>query len=366
MKILYAITKGTWGGAQTHVYDLVKDQVERKNDVFLVVGESGKLIKNIEKNFPQVKVFKVNTLTNELKIKNIFLTIRRMRQILKKVNPDIIHLHSTVAGTLGRIAAIGLNKKIIFTVHGSSFTPGLSKKRQMIAQKVEKLLVPITDRFIFVSNFDANLWNQKISNFKKSGKGIVIYNGVADTLNKDAKRNVNNTKTLEICMAARFSPPKRQELLIKSLVHSSLLNKIHVTFLGSGELEKKCRDIANNNPAFSFKGAVNNVTEYYKNADIIALITNFEGLPISLVEALPLAKPIVASNVGGIPEIVNRKNGFVVNNDEQEIQIAITKLINNDLRQELGQNSRKRYEEKFMIQKMLDATNNIYIQLLGD
>lgn len=365
MKIVYIITKGTWGGAQSHVFSLIKDQVGRKNDVELIVGQSGRLVDDVKKNFPQVRVHQIETLTNNLHPNKILITIYKIRKILKQINPDIVHLHSTVAGTLGRIASIGLNTRVIFTVHGSSFTPGVGRKREIFAKMVERSLVPFTDKLIFVSKFDQKLWNTQIKKFAQKDKGIVIYNGVEDSKNPIEKKK--NDK-IEICMAARFSPPKNQELLIDTINKNFFSDKIHITFLGEGELQKKCEKIAQRKKSvFSFEGAVQNVSKYYENADIVMLISNFEGLPISLIEALPLSKPVIASNVGGIPEIVDGSNGFCVENTQKDIALKLEKMINNpELLKEMGKNSRTLYEKKFRIQKMLDKINNVYSSLIVD
>lgn len=363
MKIAYVITKGTWGGAQSHVFSLIRDQVTRKNDVELIVGQCGRLVDDVVKNFPQVNVYPIETLTNNLRPDKILVTISKLRKILKKSKPDIVHLHSTVAGTLGRIASIGLNLKVVFTVHGSSFTPGVEKKRERFARMVERILVPFTDRIIFVSRFDQNLWNMQLKGFKKSNKGIIIYNGVED---KGYFPKVRNANTQELCMAARFSSPKNQELLINTIKNSSFSNRVHVTFLGDGKLLKECKKVAgSNNSTFSFVGAVEDVSKYYENADIVMLISNFEGLPISLIEALPLGKPIIASNVGGIPEIVSADNGFCVDNTQEDIKLCLEKVINNSkLLEKMGENSRMLYEKDFEIQTMLNKTNNVYKELM--
>lgn len=364
MKIAYVITKGTWGGAQSHVFSLIKDQVARKNDVELIVGQCGRLVDDVIKNFPQVNVYPIETLTNNLRPDKVLVTISKIRKILKQSKPDIVHLHSTVAGTLGRIASIGLNLRVVFTVHGSSFTPGVDRKRERFARIVERILVPFTDRIIFVSKFDQNLWNTQLKGFKKSDKGIVIYNGVED---KGYFPKVRNTDILELCMAARFSSPKNQELLINTIKNSSFSNQVHVTFLGDGKLLKECKKVAgSNNSTFSFVGAVEDVSKYYENADIVMLISNFEGLPISLIEALPLGKPIIASNVGGIPEIVSADNGFCVDNIQEAIKRCLEKVISNPkLLEKMGENSRMLYEKDFEIQKMVSKTNNVYKELMG-
>ena len=168
-------------------------------------------------------------------------------------------------------------------------------------------------------------------------------------------------------MAARFSPPKKQELLIDTINKSSLSDKIHITFLGEGELQSKCEKLAQKKKSiFSFEGTVKDVSKYYENADIVMLISNFEGLPISLIEALPLGKPIIASNVGGIPEIVSADNGFCVDNTQEAIKRCLEKVISNPkLLEKMGENSRMLYEKDFEIQKMVSKTNNVYKELMG-
>lgn len=365
MKIVYVITKGTWGGAQSHVFSLIKDQVTRGSVVELVVGECGRLVDDVRQNFPQVKVYQVATLTNSLRPDKVLITVGKLRKILKRSKPDIVHLHSTVAGTVGRIASIGLNVKVLFTVHGSSFTPGVGKNRERFAKIVERALIPFTDKIIFVSRFDRDLWNTQLRGFQKKNKGIVIHNGVED---QQWPSETHATDKLELCMAARFVTPKNQELLINTIKKSALSGRVHVTFLGEGEFLEKCKQLVGSATAsFSFMGVVKDVAQYYQHADIVVLISNFEGLPISLIEALPLGKPIIASNVGGIPEIVSAANGFRVDNTQESIGRCLEEAINKPgLLAKMGENSRRLYEQDFKIQGMLDKTNNVYRDLMGE
>ena len=90
MKIVYIITKGTWGGAQNHLFHLIQDQVARNHEVELVVGETGRLVDEVRDKFPQVKIHHISTLMNDLKLKNIFTTIYKLRKILKHSHADIV------------------------------------------------------------------------------------------------------------------------------------------------------------------------------------------------------------------------------------------------------------------------------------
>lgn len=358
-KILYIITKGTWGGAQTYVSNLIHDQVKRKNEIYLVTGSTGKLTTDVQKILPAENIYIVNSLENKIGV-NLLNATHNVRKIIKKINPDIIHLNSTVAGLVGRLANIGINNKIIYTVHGSSFTPGLSKKRIVAGMFLEKVLLPLTDDIIFVSNFDFNLWVKKGIINKNFSKGHVIYNGVFDR--KRVVSNNNKNKFI-ITMAARFSSQKYQELLIKAVKKVNNPN-LHVIFLGNGDSYLmqckrlvKANDLENN---IQFLGNVDDVIPYYEQSDVVALISHYEGLPISLIEALSLGLPLIASNVGGVSELFEN-NGFCISNDVDILKNAIIQMMNNKNElKTLGRNSRKLFEKKYTELKMLNETNNLY------
>lgn len=101
MKIMYVITQGTWGGAQAHLFSLIRNQVKLKNHVWLITGTSGRLTQAVEKEFLTVRVIILNSLIREMSIRKDIYTIYALRRYIKKINPDIIHLHSTKAGMVG-------------------------------------------------------------------------------------------------------------------------------------------------------------------------------------------------------------------------------------------------------------------------
>ena len=157
MKIVYVITQATWGGAQAHLYSLIERQVKIGNTVTLISGIEGRLSDQIKKNLPQVKLVIISNLVRQVSLINDFKAIRALRKLLKRLKPDILHLHSSKAGMVGRLAALGLSMKVVFTVHGWGFTPGVSKKQQLLIKLVEKTLRPLTTYYICVSRFDYQL-----------------------------------------------------------------------------------------------------------------------------------------------------------------------------------------------------------------
>lgn len=141
MKILYFITTSNWGGASEHVYELCKYEANLGNDITFVTGSKGELLDRI-KGIPGVTTTVINSVKRKISPFNDMRSVLILRNLIKKVNPDIVHLHSSKAGILGRVASIGLNCKVIFTVHGWSFTDGISSNiRKKIFKYVEKIVV---------------------------------------------------------------------------------------------------------------------------------------------------------------------------------------------------------------------------------
>ena len=202
MKIVYVITQATWGGAQAHLYSLIERQVKIGNTVTLISGIEGRLSDQIKKNLPQVKLVIISNLVRQVSLINDFKAIRALRKLLKRLKPDILHLHSSKAGMVGRLAALGLSMKVVFTVHGWGFTPGVSKKQQLLIKLVEKTLRPLTTYYICVSEFDQNIGlRSKVLKASKENY-VVIHNGAPKPKEFDRRPA---TLPVRLVMTARFS-----------------------------------------------------------------------------------------------------------------------------------------------------------------
>lgn len=360
MKIMYCITRSNWGGAQAHVFELIKDQINRGNEVSLVIGEKGDLFNRVAE-LEQVQLIYFPYLQRSLNLRLDVQAIFKLHRLIKKISPDILHLHSSKAGAIGRLAARGLFCKVIFTVHGWAFTEGVSKARSFVYRDIEKILANYTDKIICVSQYDLNLAvKMKVVNLKKA---IVILNGAEET--SYVESNSSNNK-MTLTMVARFDTQKNQELLIKS-VESIKSNPFIIQFVGEGPTKKNCEqlvhqlDLSNN---FKFLGFRKDVQKILDGSDAFILITNYEGLPISIIEALREGLPVIASDVGGINEMVREDyNGFLVNNGKGSIDInnaILTMIKDKEKRKYFGNNSRYIFEQKFTLKKELDAVNTVY------
>lgn len=364
MKILYCITSSSWGGAQLHVFELCKDQIKRGNEVTLVVGNKGELFNKVQ-TIPQVKLILLNSLHREISPFNDIKTIFALRKIIKMERPDIVHLHSSKAGVLGRIANHNLAPKTIFTVHGWAFTDGVkSKLKKKIYRLVEKAVRKYTDLFICVSKYDEKI-GKRDGVLNANTNSLVIHNGSPYPLAKDINFSIH--KPIRFVMVARFSPQKDQETLIKAISQLPR-NKYHLTFVGGGETLATCKKLVNNfgiNKNVNFAGFQRKVDPYLINNDVYILSTHYEGLPIGIIEAMSYGLPVIATDVGGNSELVlNNKNGYLVNTVE-ELTMALKRVIKNPEKVSImGKESRKLYLQGYTLKNQLAKINSCYLKLL--
>ena len=357
MKIMYIITKSDHGGAQKHVLDLVSQLEE--NESVIISGNEGYLTDNCRSLGK--KTYILNGLDNSLNpIKDISLIINMVR-LIRFENPDIIHLHSTKAGMLGRMAALLAKKPSIFTAHGWAFTEGAAIFRRIIGLLIEQLLLFITTHVVAVSKYDHDLAISKM--LVPKHKISWIHNAVADS----GYRKSHHDGDIIITMVARFSEPKDHLLLIKAFEG---VKNAKMWFIGDGELLEDAKSYAKDlqlGDLIKFWGARDDVSELLSKSDIFTLISKYEGFPISILEALRTGLPVVASDVGGVSEaIVNDYNGYLVlKGDVLRLRIVLQALVDDErLRLRLGDSARKSYEENFTIDKMIIRMREIYNSIL--
>lgn len=345
------------GGAQTHLMSLSTMLAEEGHDVFILHG--GKLHEAYHIKNPRITFITVVHLIHPLHPIEDIKAIQEVRKRFRLLRPDIVAVHSSKAGTVGRIAAKSMHIPSVFTAHGWSFTEGVSPKKQQLYRLIEKFLAKQTDAIIAVSNYDANLAQEARINPKY---GLhVVHNGIEKRTRSSTIRNKN------IVMVARFQAPKRQDLLLQAF---ALLEdkEVTLTFIGDGPTKKEVEKLAETlgvKEQVIFKGDQQDVKGYLEEASIFVLMSNFEGLPISIIEAMAAGLPIIASNVGGVQELIlTNENGFLVDNDTSELQRYLTQLLADEsLRQRMGKESRALFEQSFQFKNTYRKTFEIYEQV---
>lgn len=366
MKILYCITSSSWGGAQLHVLELCADQLARGNEVTFIVGNKGPLLDKV-KQLKGVKVILLPSLVREISPTNDIKAIVELRKIIKSESPDIVHLHSSKAGVIGRLSSIGLRKKIkvIFTVHGWAFTDGVSSRlKKSLYRIIEKSVRHFTDLFICVSYYDEKIGKRdKVLDSTSNVK--VIHNG--STTPSEQSINYSVHMPLRLVMIARFSPQKDQETLINAVTKLPK-DSYKLTFVGDGETLQTNKELVSKyglNHNIKFAGFKDDISDELINNDVYILSTHYEGLPISIIEAMSYGLPILATNVGGNSEMLeNNINGFLFTSKD-ELAEKLNYLINNpETVKKMGRESYRIFSDEYSLSHCLTKINNSYLELL--
>jgi glycosyltransferase involved in cell wall biosynthesis len=359
--ILYIITKSDVGGAQESLYELIKS-LNSEYYVHLATGTKGSLTENV--SILAVTVHLIPNLVRDIQLFDDFIAVKQSISLIKKLNPDIIHTHSSKAGLVGRIAGWVCRVPTIFTAHGWGFTSGTPKIRGTIALLTEKVLTPFTEKLICVSEYDRHL---AISlGITTQNSSVTIKNGVSN-INIPIANPIYQPPRL--IMVARFNEQKDQTTLLKAIAQLSNPN-IHLDLVGSGPSLEACKILAQSlgiAEQVSFLGDRTDVASLLAQSQIFILSTHYEGLPISILEAMRAGLPVIATNVNGIPEEVDHgQTGLLVpRQDVQALADALDTLIQSpETRQKMGEAGRQKFLQEFTVERMINETKAIYEQVL--
>lgn len=349
MKIFQIVTLSESGGAQSVVINLANNLV-KEHDVFVIAGGNGTMWQQLDKN---VKAIKIRSLKRNISFLDLLVWIRLL-WINIHYRPDIVHLHSSKIGILGRL--VFSKKKIVYTVHGFDSIRVAFRK----FLPLERILQKRVHKIIAVSMYDEkNLILEGIGSNVKT-----IYNGISDQSIMSEKKQApiihiiekSKNKNFIVLCIARLAKPKRFDIFCEV---AKRLPDICFFWIGN---QKEIQGTLPEN-IFCF-GEIKNAAVLNDYVDLFMLPSDYEGLPISIIEALSYSKPVIASNVGGIGEILNGKNGFAVENTVESFVERI--FFYKENQQEYKQAchvARKSYEEKFTVSKMVNGYLSIYYQI---
>lgn len=363
MKILYLITKSNWGGAQKYVFDLATFFKDKGDEVVVAFGSDGILSERLkEKN---IRTIKINSLTRDVGLFREFKSLEEIFDLIKKEKPDVVHLNSSKVSLLGGFIGRALKvKKIIFTAHGFPFREERPFWQILIIKFLTWVTILLSHKTICVSEKDFKDVEDWL--FVKN-KLVTIHNGIKkDEESIYLEREINNE--IKILSIAELHKNKGLGYGIETM--NLIKNRIQnfkytiVTFGGDEELNlvRLIRELNLENFVeikFLNKNEKINLKEY----DIYFLPSLKEGLPYVLLEAGINSLPIVASDTGGVNEIVeNYKNGFLIKpKDVNAYDLALEKLIlDENLRKSFGEEANKKVIKDFLFEDMIKKVEIVY------
>lgn len=384
IKIVF-IMEATLGGTRKHIFELLsrlnKDffemvfvySLKRADPIFL---ENLGFYREIG-----IKLYEVS-MARGVNIINDITSFFKITRILLKERPHLLHLHAAKAGMLGRLSALLVlpRPKIIYSPHGGSFHDVYGNVGNNISIMLEKLMSPLTDAVINVSNYSSQVYRQKVG--LSNEKVVTIYNGVDEDVIQCLPKGTNPERRGDqltedrfvLSVVALLLPNKGHSYLLESLRElgqEKTKPKILCYFIGDGpcydslieEVDRK--DLGD---VVKFVGFQKDVRSWLSISDAVVLPSRAESFGLALVEAMLHKKPVIASRVGGIPEIVeDGKSGILVSpGDTTELKKAIVRLCDNKKeRIEMGEHGFRIAKERFSIKAMICETQKLYMSLMN-
>lgn len=253
-------------------------------------------------------------------------SIKEVRRLIKKYNPDIVYAHFSKAGAIARVADIGLKNHCVYNPHGWAFNMRCSDKKRAMYTAIEKMAAPFCEKIICIS--DAEKQSALEKKICREDKLQVIFNGVDIEAYESGEHGTVKRSSLGIPedayvvgMVGRISPQKAPDVFVKmaKLVKDEIPNA-HFVIVGSGNQEAEIRKYAEENKfadSLHITGWVDDPMSYVELFDVACLLSRWEGFGLALPEYMMAGKPIVASRVDAIPNIIrNGENGLLVEVDD--------------------------------------------------
>lgn len=267
--------------------------------------------------------------------------IKEVRALIKKYNPDIVYAHSSKAGAITRVADIGLKNHCVYNPHGWAFNMRCSAKKKAMYTAIEKIAAPFCDKIICIS--DAEKQSALDKKICREDKLQVIFNGVDIESYENGVRGTIKRIDLNIPedafvvgMVGRMSPQKAPDVFVRMAKHvKDEVPNAHFIIVGNGNQEDEIRKYAEDNGfsnSLHITGWVDNPMSYVELFDVACLLSRWEGFGLALPEYMMAGKPIVASRVDAIPNIIrNGENGLLVEVDDD---IGASKAVLRILRED--------------------------------
>jgi glycosyltransferase involved in cell wall biosynthesis len=404
-KILFLVTQSEFGGAQRFIYRLITNLDLAKYDIMVAAGPEGNdangLLFNLQnKDF---KIFPLKFLKRAINPFIDFLGLSEIYRLIKKEKPDIVFLCSSKAGFLGSLATSLIPKpyslapkpytlvpKVIYRIGGWTFNDPWPKWKRKIYTWLEKNTARFKD--FIVNNAESDRQQAISLGIKPKREILTIYNGIdvsqleflpkeeaikniMQVINNMPIRKSHNSHISKLALdlhigiiigtVANLYPAKGLEYLIEA---AKLLEKTKIKFIivGEGQERKRLENLIKNMALDNvlLVGAVPDFYRYLRAFDAFVLPSLKEGFPWTVIEAMAAEIPVIATNVGAIPEIIeNNKNGILIEpRDPKTIADSIEKLMNDkNLVEKFIQNGKKTVIEKFNLQKMVSKFEELFI-----
>ncbi len=375
VKIVHVIARLNVGGAALSVLELAAEQQRRGNDVLVVAGTIPQGEASMEHLAATLGVpyLRLPELKRELSPRDDLAATRKLRTLIRRRRPDVLHTHTAKAGTTGRIAAVLSGRarpRVVHTFHGHVLTGYFDARRERFFQLLERALAHVTDRIVAVSDqVRDDLIRLRIAPAAKVT--VVQYGFDLDARTRRRRRPQASGERLGdfvIGWAGRLSEIKRPLDLVRV---TAKVPGSRLVLAGDGELRADVERLVGElalTDRVQLLGYVDDLGSRYRSFDAFLLTSANEGAPVVAIEAQAAGVPVVATDAGGTRNVVDDgETGFLAPIGAiDELAELLTRLRDDpDLRARLGATGAARMRERFSTARMADDLDVVYAEILA-
>ncbi|MZK52736.1 glycosyltransferase family 4 protein [Clostridium beijerinckii] len=351
MKIMH-IVEGFGGGVYSFLVDLC-NSLSKEDEVILVYNRRKQTPEKFEDDFKQnIKLINLQ-MKREISIISDIKSFTKMYKLIKEEKPDILHLHSSKAGVLGRCAGklLGFsNENMFYNPHGFAFLQeNISKTKRNVYYFVERVMGNLAGTIIGVSK------GEYIEGKKISNNCIRIDNSIDNTILDKYIQNQEKASIKKIGTIGRIMYQKNPKLFNDI---AEMFPNMEFIWVGDGELKHELK--SKNIKIMGWMDRYDAIEEM-NDIDIYLQTSRWEGLPIALLEAMYMKKASIVTNVIGNRDVINSGvNGFICNNKE-DFKECIEKVLNDySLYTEIGNNAKKYIVTNHLLRDMVNKYKSLY------
>jgi glycosyltransferase involved in cell wall biosynthesis len=383
VRVVRVIARLNVGGPALHVTYLTEGLATRGYETTLVAGDVARGEESMERvaSSAGVEVVRLPGLSRELAPVHDLVAALRLARILRKVRPDIVHTHTAKAGAVGRLAALVAGRPrpvVVHTFHGHVLRGYFGSFGSSVFRAIETILARITDRLVAVSpevrDELVGLGVAPASKFEVVRLGIDLEPRVRfEGDPAEVRRRLGiPAGTFLIGWFGRMTAVKRTDDLLHTLValrrhgvDASLL------LVGDGDDRPRLEQLAHElgvARSCLFLGYQEDVAPFYAISDAVVLTSANEGTPVTIIEALAAGRPVVATAVGGVGDVVeDGETGFLVAaGDTERMADRLAELAaDQEGAAALGEEGQRRMTERYAVTRLVDDVDRLYRRLLA-
>lgn len=363
MRILHVITKLDVGGAQSVVRELALQQAVAGNTVWVATGLGGSVTDDLASHGIAVSV--LSDLVHRVSPRQDRRTIRALMELLREQQIDVLHAHSSKGGLLGRLAARRCDVPSVYTAHGWPFQSGAPFAQRAQSVIGEWVGGRLGGEIVCVNQREGEMASRL--RIGRRGHRHVIPNGIAfRPAVERVQRSLNHP--LRLVMVARLSPPKRADVLIDALAllqadGLSESSGVRLAIVGDGKLASSLKSRVRKlelQDCVEFVGLAE-PTPFLDQADAFCLASDYEGTPMTVLEAMRAGLPTIANTLPGVSEAIGAVGGRLCELNPTSFAAAIRLLGSDPLRaHQMGKSARTRWEENYEASVMAASYDQLY------